>query len=76
MPQLQRSIDPAHNARLTHQWLRLSERIRIQHDRNYTTYEDNTSDAHSFDTLIFTDGSVEQDVKDTHGKHHFCYRCL
>ena len=71
MPHIQRSIDPAHNAWLTHQWLRLSDRIRIQHDRTYTTDEDIMSDAHLFDTLIFTDGSVEQDVGDTHGRASF-----
>ena len=71
MPQLQLSIDPGHNARLTYQWLQLSERIKIQCNRTYTSDEDIMTDAHLFNTLIFTDGSVEQDERISHGRASF-----
>ena len=73
-PQIQRTVDPSICSRITYQWLHHSERINIQHDCTYTTDADILIDAHHFDTLIFTDGSVEQStshVRNTLGRAAF-----
>ena len=59
-PSIQRTVDPAFCSRITYQWLHHSESITIQSDHTYTTDAEILVDAHNFNTLIFTDGSVEQ----------------